>query len=165
MIEVQKMETPIGELRLASRDGTLVAAFFDDDWERIERRVERRFPREALSPASGGNAARDALRAYFDGELDALDSLEVDPGGTAFQAAVWGGLRKLAPARTASYGELAESIGSPAAVRAVGTAAGANPIGIVIPCHRLIRGDGGLGGYAGGVDRKLWLLEHERKNA
>lgn len=165
MIEIQTMDTPIGELRLASRDGTLVAAFFDDDWERIERRVERRFPREELVPASGGNGAGGALRAYFEGDLAALDSLAVDPGGTAFQAAVWKGLRGIPVGRTASYGELATRVGSPRAVRAAGTAAGANPIGIVIPCHRLIRGDGTLGGYAGGLDRKRWLLEHERKNA
>lgn len=165
MIEVQTMDTPIGELRLASRDGTLVATFVDYDPGAMERRLEKRFPDEVLSEAGGANGAIRTLGAYFDGELDALDSLEVDPGGTPFQAAIWAGLRRIQPGRTASYGELAASIGSPAAVRAAGTAAGANPIGIVIPCHRLIRGDGGLGGYAGGLDRKRWLLEHERKHA
>jgi methylated-DNA-[protein]-cysteine S-methyltransferase len=102
-----------------------------------------------------------ALEAYFDGELSALDGLPVVMQGTEFQRAVWRTLRTIPCGRTMSYGELARRIGRPRAVRAVGLANGANPIGIVVPCHRVIGADGTLTGYGGGVDRKRWLLDHE----
>ncbi|TMA44133.1 MAG: methylated-DNA--[protein]-cysteine S-methyltransferase, partial [Deltaproteobacteria bacterium] len=87
--------------------------------------------------------------------------IRVDPGGTEFQRRVWGALRKVPPGRTVSYGELARAVGAPGAARAVGAANGSNPVGIVIPCHRVIGADGSLTGYAGGVERKEWLLGHE----
>jgi methylated-DNA-[protein]-cysteine S-methyltransferase len=102
-----------------------------------------------------------ALRRYFDGELDALDDIAVDPAGTAFQLRVWSALRAVRPGTTTSYSALARDIGMPNAVRAVGAANGANPIPIVIPCHRVIGADGRLVGYGGGLDRKRWLLAHE----
>ena len=112
-------------------------------------------------------AARDPLGVgtrlarYFDGRLDAIDDLPVDPGGTPFQRRVWSALRRLPCGATRSYGALAAGLGKPAASRAVGLANGANPIAIVIPCHRVIGSDGALTGYAGGIARKRWLLEHE----
>ena len=104
------------------------------------------------------------LRDYFDGDLAALDWIEVDTGGTTFQRSVWMQLRCISPGETASYHDVAAAIGAPSAVRAVGAANGANPVGIVIPCHRVIRSDGALGGYGGGLDRKRWLLDHERRH-
>jgi len=86
----------------------------------------------------------------------------VDPGGTPFQRAVWAALRRIPPGTTCSYTDLARAVGAPTAVRAVGTANGANPVAVVIPCHRVVRSDGSLGGYGGGLDRKRWLLEHEK---
>jgi methylated-DNA-[protein]-cysteine S-methyltransferase len=103
-----------------------------------------------------------ALRAYFDGELAAIDGLPLVMEGTDFQRSVWKALSTIPCGETLSYGELARQIGRPKAVRAVGLANGANPIGIVVPCHRVIGADGTLTGYGGGLDRKRWLLAHER---
>jgi methylated-DNA-[protein]-cysteine S-methyltransferase len=105
---------------------------------------------------------RRSLDAYFAGALDALDNVAIDPGGTPFQQSVWSALRRVPPGETTTYLALARTIGAPAAVRAVGAANGANPIWLVIPCHRAIGSDGRLVGYAGGLERKRWLLEHER---
>ena len=81
--------------------------------------------------------------------------------GTPFQRAVWAALRRIPAGETLSYGQLAAQIGKPKAVRAVGLANGSNPVGVVVPCHRVIGADGSLTGYGGGLPRKLWLLEHE----
>jgi methylated-DNA-[protein]-cysteine S-methyltransferase len=101
------------------------------------------------------------MRAYLAGELNALDRLPADAGGTPFQQEVWAALRTIPPGVTWSYKQLALRIGRPAAVRAVGLANGSNPIGIVVPCHRVIGANGTLTGYGGGLPRKRWLLEHE----
>ncbi len=101
------------------------------------------------------------LTGYFSGDLHALDRLTVDPMGTPFQIRVWNALRSVGVGRTASYTEIANAIGAPTATRAVGAANGANPIAIVVPCHRIIGAAGSLVGYGGGLDRKRWLLEHE----
>jgi methylated-DNA-[protein]-cysteine S-methyltransferase len=101
------------------------------------------------------------LGAYFEGRLDAAEDLPVDLQGTPFQESVWSALRDLRPGETISYRELAERVGRPRSVRAVGGAVGRNPVAIVVPCHRVLQADGRLGGYAGGVERKAWLLRHE----
>jgi methylated-DNA-[protein]-cysteine S-methyltransferase len=101
------------------------------------------------------------LRDYFAGDLQALDAIGVDPAGTPFQQEVWAALRRIPAGTTLSYGELAASVGCKAGARAVGAANGSNPIALIIPCHRVIRGDGSLCGYGGGVWRKAWLLRHE----
>jgi methylated-DNA-[protein]-cysteine S-methyltransferase len=103
--------------------------------------------------------------AYFSGELTAIDTLPVATGGTEFQRLVWSELRRIPCGASISYSELARRIGRPAAVRAVGLANGANPIGIVVPCHRVIGANGTLTGYGGGIERKRWLLAHERELA
>jgi methylated-DNA-[protein]-cysteine S-methyltransferase len=102
-----------------------------------------------------------AFRAYFEGDLAALDPLAVAPSGTDFQRKVWTTLREIPCGSTWSYGQLAARLGNPKAVRAVGLANGANPLGIVLPCHRVIGADGSLTGYGAGIERKRWLLEHE----
>jgi methylated-DNA-[protein]-cysteine S-methyltransferase len=101
------------------------------------------------------------FREYFRGQLDALDALPVDTGGTPFQRRVWKVLRTIPAGTTLSYLEVARRVGAEAAVRAVGAANGANPVAIVIPCHRVIGANGRLVGYGGGLDRKRWLLGHE----
>jgi methylated-DNA-[protein]-cysteine S-methyltransferase len=106
-------------------------------------------------------AAAAQLSAYFDGALTEFD-LPLSPAGTDFQRKVWAGLRAIPYGRTVSYGELARRVGSPAASRAVGLANGRNPIAIVVPCHRVIGADGSMTGYGGGLDRKRFLLAHER---
>ena len=120
--------------------------------------------------AAGATRARDPLgystriKAYFDGDLTALDSIAVKPDGTPFQQLVWKALLDIPAGRTDTYGGLAQRIGRPSAVRAVGLANGQNPISLVIPCHRVIGANGKLTGYGGGLDRKQWLLEHEGFN-
>lgn len=117
--------------------------------------------------ANGASRAHDPLgysgrvKAYFDGDLEALDDIAVKPEGTAFQELVWTALRTIPAGRTESYGGLAAKIGRPTACRAVGLANGQNPISLVIPCHRVIGSNGKLTGYGGGMNRKQWLLEHE----
>ena len=96
--------------------------------------------------------------------MTALDEIEMDLDGTPFQRAVWQAIREIPAGRTASYGEIARAVGRPAAGRAVGTATGRNPAGIAVPCHRVVRSDGSLGGYGGGLDRKQWFLDHEQQH-
>ena len=101
------------------------------------------------------------VQAYLEGDLAALANIPVRADGTAFQRLVWGALRRIPAGETMTYGQLAARIGRPAAVRAVGAASGANPIAIVVPCHRLVGVGNRLTGYAGGIARKEWLLRHE----
>ena len=161
-LQIGRLDTPIGALVWAERDGRLRAACFEEQWPRRERalaanaRVDEPVRRPAAGSAVGGR-----LRAYFAGDLEALVDLPVEPEGTPFQQKVWAALREIPPGRTTAYHELARRVRSPEAARAVGTACGANPIWIVIPCHRVVAAGGGLGGYGGGLARKRWLLEHE----
>ena len=110
-------------------------------------------------------AIRQALEAYFAGDLAAIDAIPVETGGTAFQRQVWAALRDIPAAAPTSYGRLAQRIGRPGASRAVGMANGANPVGIVVPCHRVIGANATLTGYGGGLHRKEWLLGHEARYA
>ncbi len=115
-----------------------------------------------LCDASRPSAARRSLQAYFDGDLDAIGDQPTATNGTDFQRTVWEALRRIPVGHTVSYGALAVRIGRPTAARAVGLANGANPVAIVVPCHRVIGADDSLIGYGGGLDRKRWLLAHER---
>ena len=161
IIELAVCESPIGQMTAAVRDGQLCALTFSDHWAAGVKRLERRFGDVEFRRVDDAAGTVRRLREYFAGTLDALDSIPVVFDGTAFQQRVWAELRKIPPGRTVSYGEVACRIGTPAAVRAVGAANGSNPIAIVIPCHRVIGGDGRLTGYGGGIDRKRWLLAHE----
>jgi methylated-DNA-[protein]-cysteine S-methyltransferase len=114
-----------------------------------------------LHDAEDPGGASTAVRAYLAGDVTALDAVAADPGGTPFQAHVWAELRRIPAGTTITYGELAQRIGQPTASRAVGHANSLNPVAIVVPCHRVIGADATLTGYAGGLDRKRWLLEHE----
>lgn len=107
------------------------------------------------------DAAERQLTEYFAGERQVFD-LVLKPMGTPFQLAAWQVLRTIRYGTTISYAEQARALGKPSAVRAVGGANGRNPLAIVVPCHRVVGADGRLTGYAGGVDRKAWLLDHER---
>ena len=128
---------------------------------RAERYLERRY---GECDQVGGRVparVREALECYFEGDMAAFEGIEAAARGTAFQERVWAALRKIPAGRTASYAEIAERIGQPTAVRAVGLANGRNPVPIVIPCHRVIGRDGSLTGFGGGLERKAWLLRHE----
>ncbi|MBI5442465.1 MAG: methylated-DNA--[protein]-cysteine S-methyltransferase [Deltaproteobacteria bacterium] len=160
-IETATVETATGAFWFAAKDGALVAAGFSESAPRLLARLEARFgplePREASDPAG----AASAFRRFLAGERAALESVPVDLGGTSFQRDVWAALRGIPTGTTITYAELARRVGRPRAVRAVGGANGANPISIIVPCHRVV-GKDGLRGYAGGVARKEWLLAHER---
>jgi O-6-methylguanine DNA methyltransferase len=156
-----RKSTPAGVVRFATReDGAAVALGFEEHWGKVERWLVRRFGDFEL--AAGGTADLEAgLDAYLAGELDALDAIAVDLGGTELQRRVWAALRTIPAGQTRSYAQIAIQVGAPRAVRAVGAANGANPVSIVVPCHRVIASDGTLHGYGGGLPRKQWLLEHE----
>jgi len=160
-IETAEFASPVGRITLAVRDGCLCALDFTEKWSRRRAALEKRFGQVEFRTATDPAGVVSRLERYFAGDLGALASIRVDPGGTAFQRKVWSALRKVPPGRTASYGDLARGIGAAGAARAVGAANGSNPIAIVIPCHRVIGADGSLTGYAGGVKRKQWLLRHE----
>lgn len=165
VIDLTEFTSPIGQITLAVRDGRLCALSFSDGWPRRRQQLEKRFREVHFQHTDSASDIVRRLHEYFGGDLDALASIQVDPGGTSFQQRVWHALRKVAPAHTVSYGHLARAIGSPSACRAVGAANGSNPVGIVIPCHRVIGATGALTGYGGGIERKRWLLEHERHAA
>jgi methylated-DNA-[protein]-cysteine S-methyltransferase len=163
MIRV-RIPSPIGDLWAFVHQGALVALDFEESRVRQTlAALTRRLGLTAFRDADDALDLRERFHAYFD-ERDpwALAEIPVDAGGTPFQQAVWTTLRSIPPGTTRSYGDVARHIGSPGAVRAVGAANGANPVPIVIPCHRVVRTGGALGGYGGGIERKTWLLSHER---
>jgi methylated-DNA-[protein]-cysteine S-methyltransferase len=149
---------------VADDDGNLVATHWSEHEERMLRQLLRHYGESGsrLERARNPNGLTDAIRSYFAGELEAIDILPVQAAGTPFQREVWRALRQIPCGTTISYGELAARIGRPRAVRAVGLANGSNPVGVIVPCHRVIGADGSLTGYGGGIERKRWLLEHER---
>ncbi|MBA4048049.1 MAG: bifunctional DNA-binding transcriptional regulator/O6-methylguanine-DNA methyltransferase Ada [Sphingomonas sp.] len=150
--------TSLGPLLIAATDKGLCRVAFDED----EAKLRRRFAQAEVMP---GGAALADLAARVVALVESPDrnaDLPLDVRGTAFQEAVWQALRTIPPGETRSYAELAASAGNPRAVRAAGTACGANHLAVVIPCHRVHRSDGTMGGYAYGVDRKVELLDRER---
>ena len=154
------IDSPVGRLSILVDDsGALHMLAFDDgrDMRHLEATgaVRRKDP--------GGVST--VLRRYFKGDRTAIDALPVKPTGTPFQLSVWAALREIPCGETRSYGDIARRIGNPTAVRAVGLANGANPIAVVVPCHRVIGANGSLTGYGGGLPRKKWLLAHESNNA
>ena len=160
--------TPIGQIMVAADpEGNLRAALFGEDDEVIRRQLRLQYAQTVitLEPARNPSGLCAAISSYFDGKLDVIDAIPVETGGTPFQRLVWRALRDIPCGTTISYGELANRIGQSAAVRAVGAANGANPVAVVVPCHRVIGANGSLTGYGGGIERKRWLLDHESKTA
>ena len=161
---LDRLYTPIGEMLIVTdTEGNLRAI----DWAEYEMRMRsllRRQYGEHGFLLEGGRAPQDVRRAlerYFAGDVAAIDALPVKTAGTPFQRKVWSALQKIPCGTTVSYAALAEQIGKPTAVRAVGLANGSNPVGVVVPCHRVIGSNGSLTGYGGGIHRKSWLLKHE----
>lgn len=162
-LRLERMASPIAELALVlDGAGRLCTLGWTDREDRWRRDLRLRHGADLLlRPAQGRSRAAEALDAYFAGDLTALDALPVNPGGTPFQRSVWSALREIPAGTRITYAQLAVRLGRPAALRAVGHANGANPISLVIPCHRLVGADGSLTGYGGGLERKRWLLAHE----
>ena len=149
------IDSPYGPLTLVADDGVLCGLYMTDQ--------RHRPPQETFGTPDDGwsKEAEHQLRAYFEGELKEF-TLELRLHGTAFQRTVWEQLRRIPHGETRTYGELADALGNPKASRAVGLANGRNPIGIIVPCHRVVGADGGLTGYGGGLERKQRLLDFER---
>lgn len=159
---LDRIATPLGEVLIVTdAEGAVRALDFHDYEPRMRRLLRLHYGLVSLTPGPAPAAVKAAVEAYFAGDLAALSGLPVKTGGTAFQTAVWRALRDIPPGSTQSYGQLAARIGRPTAVRAVGLANGANPVGVIVPCHRVVGASGDLTGYAGGVERKRWLLAHE----
>jgi methylated-DNA-[protein]-cysteine S-methyltransferase len=160
----EHLQTPIGMLVLVTDElGRVRALDWDDFSTRMLRLLTTHYGRtvEPPSPRGSRSPAMQRVEAYFAGDLSAIDAIPVASHGTPFQESVWQALRAIPAGTTKSYGELAQAIGRPTAVRAVGLANGANPIGVIVPCHRVIGANATLTGYGGGLARKQWLLEHE----
>jgi AraC family transcriptional regulator of adaptative response/methylated-DNA-[protein]-cysteine methyltransferase len=153
-------DSPLGQMLIAATSKGICRLTFDDS----EDSLRRLFPNATVVRDEGG------LKELVEGALAAIErplaapDLPIDVAGTAFQEAVWRELRKIPAGETRSYAEIAAAIGQPKAVRAVGTANGDNHVAVLIPCHRVIRSDGSLGGYAGGLDRKRKLLAAEGRH-
>lgn len=152
---------PLIRASLASPLGPLRVEF--DAVGRLHRLAFGSVPDEAPAVATAPASVVRAVAAYFGGDMRAIDSIELDPPGTPFQREVWAALRRIPAGTTTTYGRLAAALGRPGAGRAVGLANGANPVAIVVPCHRVIGASGALTGYGGGIERKRWLLDHERR--
>ena len=155
--------TPAGPLTLVLDDAAVVrAAGFTDDVHALAARIGVRAGARAVSAVTDVGEIGKRVAAFLDGDLAALDAVPVDQGGTPFQHDVWDALRRIPPGQTRSYAALAAMADRPQAVRAAGSACGRNLLAPFVPCHRAVRGDGGLGGYAYGLAAKRWLLGHER---
>lgn len=164
---LHRMSTPIGVALFVTNDEGALAAFdWADSEDRMRALLARRLGNDVdLAEGPAPAKIRAALERYFEGDITALDALPCAAVGTPFQQAVWAALRAIPAGTTTTYGELASRIGAPGAARAVGLANNRNPIGVVVPCHRVIGADGALTGYAGGLARKRWLLDHEARAA
>lgn len=164
---LSRLPTPIGVALVATdEEGRLRVFEWEDHEDRMQSLLDRFYGagRARLEEGAGGRTAKpvlDKLKAYFAGDIAAIEEIPADSAGTDFQRKVWKTLRKIPAGETWSYNGLAKRIGRPGAVRAVGAANGANPISVVVPCHRVIGANGSLTGYGGGLDRKRWLLRHE----
>jgi methylated-DNA-[protein]-cysteine S-methyltransferase len=172
---LDRIGTPIGTMVIvvdAQRDtgwesgrdprGVLRALDWEDCADRLHRLLRLHYgPGVRLLERRAPAAVRDPLEAYFAGDIAAIDLVRVDTNGTPFQRSVWAALRAIRSGTTVTYAELAARLGRPTAARAVGLANGSNPVGIVVPCHRVIGANAQLTGYAGGIERKRWLLSHE----
>lgn len=160
------METPLGNAVLvADANGALRMHMWEDPEDTWRVRFQRLHGDAELVRKRDPFGHVAALRRYFEGDIGALDTIPVAFTGTPFQKQVWTALRTIEGGSTLSYGALAQRIGSPKAVRAVGLANGSNPVGVVVPCHRVIGSNGTLTGYGGGLPRKRWLLDHEARHS
>lgn len=153
--------SPVGLVYVVSDGANLRAIDFEGCESRMQRLLTRHYGRYTLHSMRNPGGAVSRLTEYFAGDLHAIDGLSVATNGTSFQQEVWNALRAVPAGTTTSYGMIANRIGRPKACRAVGLANGLNPIALVVPCHRIVGAKAALTGYAGGLERKEWLLDHE----
>jgi methylated-DNA-[protein]-cysteine S-methyltransferase len=181
MLSRATIRTPLGEMLALASDAGLCALEFtgpkkrrpagsaapvgEQRLTRLQARLRRHFPPHEIvdREASAIASARAWLEAYFAGTAADIARIPLDMHGAEFETRVWRALTGIPPGETTSYGAIAKALGAAGASRAVGAANGANPIAIIVPCHRVIGSSGSLTGYGGGLDRKTWLLNHERR--
>ncbi len=168
------LPTPLGDMLALASDAGLCALEFttvagpnrgQERLSRLNARLDRWFPPHDIVDRETSTIARTRawLEAYFDGTRADIGDVPLDMRGAPFEKRVWLALQTIPPGQTTSYGAIAQALGSASASRAVGAANGANPIAILVPCHRVIGSTGSLTGYGGGLDRKTWLIDHERR--
>ncbi len=158
---IDRISSPIGTISLVTDGVSLCALEFDGYEARMMTLLQKRYASVELVETIDPQGLSSKVRAYLAGDHGSLDDIPVNAGGTEFQQLVWQSLRSIPVGTTLAYGELAAKLGKPTAARAVGMANSLNPIAIVVPCHRVIGAKAKLTGYAGGLERKQWLLEHE----
>jgi len=161
------IDTPVGPMRALASDDALCALefFVKGRMARLDARLTRWFAGAQIQDGTNSviRAASEWLEKYFAGDTADISGLALEMRGAPFELRVWEALRRIPPGTTTTYGAIAKHLGSPDASRAVGMANGANPIAIIVPCHRVIGSNGTLTGYGGGLDKKSWLLNHERR--
>lgn len=151
-----EISSPLGQLRLFCEDDALIGLYFEDH-------VPAPRDESGRDDAAPFASAIEQLEEFFAGERIVFD-IEFKLQGTAFQQQVWAELSSIPFGETRTYGAIASDCKRPSAVRAVGASVGRNPLSIIVPCHRVLGANGSLTGFAGGIDRKRWLLEHEKEN-
>jgi methylated-DNA-[protein]-cysteine S-methyltransferase len=159
------LKSPLGDMLLVTDEQEFIRALeFADRKTRFRRNMSDHYGAVDLIDSPAPEGVRQAIGAYFSGELDATKSLTTVAAGTDLQSRVWAALRRIPTGTTTTYGKIAKELGfdDPRAAIDIGAAIGANPIAIAVPCHRVIASNGELKGYAWGVHRKRWLLEHEK---
>ena len=161
-LTLDRLATPIGTALLVTDEAGVLRAFNWTDYEpAMKTWIARHYPKARLAEGRAPAPVRGPFETYFRGDARALESVPWKASGTAFQLKVWETLCTIPAGETLSYAGLAERIGRPTAVRAVGLANGANPVAVVVPCHRVIGTNGSLTGSGGGLPRKRWLLDLE----
>ena len=161
-LTIDRFASPVGNILLAVDEHDMLRALaFDDHGAKMTGQLRRFYGDIPMAPGTAPQTIREALSRYFAGEHAALTTIPTATAGTTFQRSVWSALSEIPVGSTVSYLDIAAQVGDRKAVRAVGMANGANPISLVVPCHRVIGSDGKLAGYGGGVERKRWLLAHE----
>ncbi|MEO1402258.1 MAG: methylated-DNA--[protein]-cysteine S-methyltransferase [Cyanobacteria bacterium J06635_1] len=160
-LRIDRVESPMGQILVVTHGDILCSVDFEDYEDRMMALLKKRYGEVDLEEGGQPSGVCDRIRTYLSGDLHSLDDIPTETGGTEFQQQVWQALRRIPPGSVITYGDLAQQIGRPKAVRAVGMTNGLNPIAIVLPCHRVVGANGKLTGYAGGLERKQWLLAHE----
>jgi methylated-DNA-[protein]-cysteine S-methyltransferase len=161
---LSRLESPLGALLLVTdTERNIRALDFATHLAHLHRGLRKHYGSDALAESPAPEEIPQAIARYFSGELSAIDSLTMATAGSDLQCKVWAALRRIPAGTTTTYGKLAKELGfdDPRAAIDIGAATGANPIAIIVPCHRLIASNGELRGYAWGLHRKRWLLEHE----
>jgi methylated-DNA-[protein]-cysteine S-methyltransferase len=160
-LSVSTIPSPIGNILMVTDGERVCSLDFEDCEERMMKLLKRRYSQMRFKRVNDPHGFSSRVKNYFAGNFESLQAIPVTTGGTPFQQTVWSALRGIPAGKKLTYAGLAEKIGRPTAARAVGSANSLNPIAIVLPCHRVVGSDDSLTGYAGGLDRKRWLLRHE----